>query len=225
MPETRPPNVGSKDNIGKLDGKRKAGATVALRRYTNHVIMRRNRMQSTMILAKGIIVSVIEGEKGMMDTLRRHSRECELVLLLSCLIEGLERAESPTARGLRDLAELISIAHLKVIGDRSVCEPNAQTQGMLTPDALLSGVLGRIEGSAITGMFRQIPIVTSDASLVAALLCVEDEDDLTTANLAEILSVTTVTLADSSETDRATWHKQLSPATIRKIRSKSSCNS
>ena len=178
-------------------------------------------MKTPMILAKDIIKSVIEGDAGMMSLLRNHTQAHELVVLLSCVTEGLEFAASATPQGLRDLAALIAMSRFQVTPTGEI--PNVaehDTTIRLTADVLLSCLLGRIESSVIGHMKDDFPVIINDALLVAALLSVSDEDDLHPANLAAVLRITKMNLVDPERTDRTRWPEQFSAEAIARLRAK-----
>ena len=178
-------------------------------------------MKTTMILAKDIITSVIEGDADMMAWLRNQMQEYELVVLLSCVTEGLELADPATAIGARALAALISMSRFQDMpkGDPSAVDENGKTI-RLTADVLLSCLLGRIDHDIIRRMVEELPVIINDALLVAALLSVSDGDELHPGNLAAVLRATTMHLVDAEETDRAGWPEQFSAEAIAKLRDK-----
>jgi len=95
-------------------------------------------MKTTMILAKDIITSVIEGDADMIAWLRNQAQEHELVVLLSCVTEGLELVAPATPQGLRALAALISMSRFQVTPTGEV--PTVKEHGKtihLTADVLL----------------------------------------------------------------------------------------
>jgi len=178
-------------------------------------------MKTVMILAKDIIASVIEGDAGMIVWLRNQAQEHELVVLLICVIEGLERADPATPRGLRALAALIAMSRFQTTptGDRRAIGENDKTI-RLTADVLLSCLLGRVDSAIIGRLAEDFPVLINDALLVAALLSVADGDALCPDNLAGLLRTTTMTPVDAAETDRANWPKQFSAEAITSLRAK-----
>ena len=177
-------------------------------------------MNTTMILAQDIIASVIEGDSDLMKWLRDQAQDKELVVILSCVIEGLERAHHATGQGLRHLAELISISRLQGTATQDKTDSHQHANIRLTPDVLLACLLGRIDSSIIAQMAEKLPVVINDALLVGALLSVADGDDIHPSNLAAVLQLTTIRLIDPESTDRASWPKQISTETVDKLRAK-----
>ena len=178
-------------------------------------------MKTTMILAKDIITSVIEGDTDMMTWLRNQSQEYDLVVLLSCVTEGLELANPATPQGMKALAALIAMSRFQITQRGDIRDGTEHgTDIRLTADVLLSCLLGRIESSIIGRMKRDFPVIIDDALLVAALLSVSDEDDLHPTNLAAVLRITTMHLVDTAETDRAGWPEQFSVEAITRLRDK-----
>ena len=177
-------------------------------------------MKTVMILAKDVVTSIIEGDADMMTWLRDQAQKHEVVVLLSCIIEGLELADLATGKGLRSLAELISISRFETMGDQDGTDYEQGTTIQLTGDVLLSCLLGRIDSSVIARMGDDYPVIINDGLLVAALLSVSDEDDLHTNNLAAVLKITIMQLVDPATTDRARWPGQLSAETIGRLRAK-----
>jgi hypothetical protein len=178
-------------------------------------------MKTTMILAKDIITSVIEGDADMITWLRNQSQEYELVVLLICITEGLELAAPATPRGLKALAALIAMSRFQIT-QRSDIQDVVEhgTDIRLTADVLLACLLGRVESSIIGRMAEDFPAIINDALLVAALLSVSDEDDLHPDNLAAVLKITTMHLVDVPDTDRACWPEQFGPEAITRLRDK-----
>ena len=178
-------------------------------------------MKTAMILAKDVVTSIIEGDVDMMAWLRDQAEEYELVVILSCIIEGLELADPATAKGLRSLAELISISRFETMPEQRKAAHEGGTTIRLTADVLLSCLLGKIDSSVVAQMTDKYPVVINDGLLVAALLSVSDEDALHTGNLAAVLKNTRMQLVDPATTDRPRWPEQISPKTISRIRAKS----
>ena len=177
-------------------------------------------MNTVMILAKDIMASVIEDDVDIMTWLRDQAQDNELVVLLSCVIEGLERARYPTSKGLRALGELISISRFQPMQEQTGTTSEEGTTIRLTADVLLSCLLGRIDSSIIAQVTQKFPVVINDALLVGALLSVADEDDIHPNNLAAVLKLTTMHLIDPAETDRVSWPEELTAETISWLRAK-----
>jgi hypothetical protein len=178
-------------------------------------------MKTTMILAKDILTSVIEGDADMMACLRNQTREYELVVLLSCVTEGLELANPATPLGLRSLAALIAMSRFQIPQRGGIVDGAEHgTDIRLTTDVLLSCLLGKIESSTIGHMKKDLPVIINDALLVAALLSVSDKDELHPANLAAVLKITTMHLVDVPDTDRVCWPEQFGTEAITRLRDK-----
>ena len=90
----------------------------------------------------------------------------------------------------------------------------------LTPDVILSCLLGKIDSSVIKKMTDVHPVVINDAILVAALLSVSDEDDLNAGNLAAVLGVTSMKFVDPIGHDRTAWPEDFSAEAIARVREK-----
>lgn len=179
-------------------------------------------MKTTMILAKDIVANVIEGDRDLMSWLRDQAQEHELVVLLSCVIEGLERAHPATPQGMRALAALVAMSRFQMTptGKRPAVSDTHGRTIHLTGDVLLSCLLGRIDSSIIRRMTEDFPVIINDALLVAALLSVLDGDELHADSLAAALRVTTMHLVDPAETDRASWPVQFSAEASSRLRAK-----
>ena len=179
-------------------------------------------MKTTMILAKDILTGVIEGDGELMAWLRDKAREHELVVLKSCVVEGLERADPATPHGLRALAALIAKSRFQTAptDERPTIDRTTGRTIRLTADVLLSCLLGRIDSSIIRRMTDDFPVIINDALLVAALLSVLDEDVLHPGNLAAVLRITALHLVDVADADRACWPENFSGEAISRMRAK-----
>ena len=180
-------------------------------------------MSITMILTQDIVASIIDGNSDMMAWLRDQAQDNKIILLLSCVIEGLERACHPTNEGVRDLAELISICCLRVMPEQTGDLSEHAIPILLTPDVLLACLLGIIDSSIIAQMAEELTVLITDAILVGALLSIEDKDDIHPNNLAATLKFTSMRLIKPETTDRARWRQRLSAGTVAKIRTKALC--
>jgi len=179
-------------------------------------------MNTVMILAKDIITDIIEGDCELMAWLREKALEHELVVLKSCVVEGLERADPATPPGLRALAALIAMSRFQTAptDERPTVDKTAGRTIRLTADVLLSCLLGRVGSSIIQRMTDDFPVIINDALLVAAGLSVRDEDELHPANLAAALRITTMHLVDVPDADRTCWPENFSDEAISRLRTK-----
>lgn len=183
-------------------------------------------MNTVMILAKDIITDIIEGDCELMAWLRGKALEHELVVLKSCVVEGLERADPATPSGLRALAALISMSRFQTtpMDERPTIDVSHGRTVRLTADVLLSCLLGRSDSSMVHTIAKDFPVIINDALLVAALLSVDDEDQLHPENLAAVLRATIIHLVDVSDADRARWPEEFGPGAISRLRSKALVN-
>lgn len=143
-------------------------------------------------------------------------------MLKSCVVEGLERANPATPPGLRALAALISMSRFQTtpMDERPTIDTSHGRTARLTADVLLSCLLNRIDSSVIRRMADDLPVIINDALLVAALLSVDDEDQLHPENLAAVLRITTIHLVDTADADRARWPEQFSAEAVSRLRAK-----
>lgn len=174
---------------------------------------------SKIIVGKGIIADIIRGEEVPLIFLRNQADESEIAIPHSCILEGLELAEEPTCQGLHWLAELISMAELVSLSN-SDQERTGNPTIMLTTDVLLSCLIGIIESETIASCAQMGKPVIYDAFLVAALLCVAEEDQLDTRNLAGALREITLKQVDVPPSDRRQWPQQLSQGAKLELRAK-----
>lgn len=174
----------------------------------------------TIIIGTGIVIDVIKNDKAVLTFLRKQAEDNKLILPYSCVLEGLELAQKPTVQGIHALAELISMVELGVSKPKAYKDSNGPLI-KLTPDVLLSCLLGIIKSKQITDIAKQASIVINDAFLVTSLLCVLDDDPINTQNLTKVLRKVDMELIDPATTDRKSWPEQLSEEAILRIRSKS----
>ena len=169
---------------------------------------------STIIIAKDIVKSVIENDEKCIEFIFTHVEESEVVIPFSCILWGLEMADYTSAKGIHALAKLMSISEITVMcNDFTDSEDLPQIK--LTPDVLLSCLLGIVKSDTIAKIATQGTVTTCDAILVSALLCVIEDDELCTKNLAEALSLVRFEIYPEK------WPAELSEETISTIRSKS----
>lgn len=177
-------------------------------------------LPSTMVIATDIVIDVIKNDKEVIRFLKKQASDNKIVLPYSCVLEALELAQKPTFKGLHALAELISISELSVVLGPEVDEGDDAPLIKLTPDVLLSCILGIIKSKQIAAISEKAPIVINDAFLVTALLCVSENDPINTQNLTRALRKINIELIDPDTTDRKAWPKTLSEQMISQIRSK-----
>lgn len=164
---------------------------------------------SVMIVGKNVVKDVIEGGVDCIEKLAAE-RECEEIdLLKSCICEGLELAQNPTFEGLHALARLICLSKIVTI----VCGEQAESNGtaVITCDALLSflisPVFDDVDASQMFGDLSNagVSLVTRDADIVAALLCVKAGDNLYTDRFAQVLKAVEIEMVEASTEERREW--------------------
>ena len=179
--------------------------------------------EPTTIVSKSIVRNIAQGAVGLPPWLiTDRGAQALIVLPVSCIIEGLEMAETATCDGLRALARLICISQLVLHRGRidAAARNRSLPKAWLTADVLLSCLIGIIKADTLADLAKQAGLTTNDALLVAALLCTEKEDNLSPCNLAQALQVVTLELVDPSTTNRSEWPDQLSEEGIERIRTK-----
>lgn len=166
---------------------------------------------AAILVAKDIIRDIVEGEVTIADNLAKRATRNEIVLIKSCICEGLRLAEPVTVRGLHALAHLIAVSKIVNYSEPENREVEGQRYGFVTADALLSyliGPLGTKEDSH--AMFHQLWLTgivprTLDAHVAAAMLAAREGDTLHTASFAKTLMLTYVARAAVSMEDREDW--------------------
>jgi len=162
------------------------------------------------LLSKDIVRDITEGNLSIVRDLCSRALQNRIVLFRSCICEGLELAETPTAEGLNALGRLIAVsAVLNSVGDLGRI-PEGRIRGRVTADALLSYLIGSVGAHGGASLFRKMKdlgvlVATRDADLVVALLAIRKGDTLNTRALAESLREIYIERVDESMEKRKSW--------------------
>jgi len=162
------------------------------------------------IVAKDIVRSIIEGQVDIVDKLVSAADKDEIVLLKSCICEGLNLAQPVTASGLHALGRLISVSRLVNYSDAEDRKLEGQRHSFITVDALLSCLIGALGARENLDIFDQLWLhgimpLSRDAELVVALLAARDGDAFHVSTFARSLELIYFSRVDSSMEERQRW--------------------
>jgi hypothetical protein len=157
---------------------------------------------AVVIVAKDMVRSILEGETTIVNNLVRMAAENDIVLLKSCICEGLKESTGLKVEGLHAIGRLLSVSQIVSFSP----EEDVQLQGMnharITADALLSHLIGPLANTDNSkDLFGRLWLngivpMTRDVDLFAALACVRKGDDLHLGKFASTLTLLFVENAD-----------------------------
>jgi hypothetical protein len=173
--------------------------------------------EAVFVVARGIIEKIVRGDDRLLPWLREQT-SARILLPYSCVVEGLALVNTATCSGIHELARLLCSCELVLRAGRQVDE--SLPTMVLTPDVLLSCLVGNVSADTLRRVAKQANMKTYDAVLVGALLSTEPGDKLAPGNLAGALEVIHMNFVDPATTCRAEWPSQLSREYIGQIRRK-----
>jgi len=149
---------------------------------------------AVVIVARDMVRSIFEGETNIVDGIIQMAAKNDIVILKSCICEGLKESSPIKVEGLHAIGRLLSVSQIVSFSPEEDDRLQGKKRAFVTADALLSYLIGPL---ARTGKFKTllgqlwlngVVPMTRDVDLFAAFACVREGDEIYPSELARAVN-------------------------------------